>query len=152
MIVCFLRKSLTWKPWKLEQKQTILTCWRYLLAVICTESKNILIRHFYKHADEKVPVRLVLFGWFAHFYMNIIYILKWFLPSFFLMQLRPKRAASENLAPENGAKHPRSSSSATLPPWTIACSSILILLIKFPSPKKKKKLNLVNKVGCCTYF
>ncbi|KNA22598.1 hypothetical protein SOVF_030900 [Spinacia oleracea] len=51
--------------------------------VICTESKNILIRHFYKHADEK---------------------------------LRPKRAASENLAPENGAKHPRSSSSATLPP------------------------------------
>ncbi|CAO2837351.1 DET1- and DDB1-associated protein 1 isoform X2 [Amaranthus tricolor] len=47
--------------------------------VICTESKNILIRHFYKHAEK----------------------------------LRPKRAASEHLAPENGAKHPRASSSGT---------------------------------------
>ncbi|KMT14570.1 hypothetical protein BVRB_4g073400 [Beta vulgaris subsp. vulgaris] len=48
--------------------------------VICTESKNILIRHFYKHAEDK---------------------------------LRPKRAASEHLAPENGVKHPRASSSGT---------------------------------------
>ncbi|GAB4834475.1 hypothetical protein Ancab_032731 [Ancistrocladus abbreviatus] len=45
---------------------------------IFTESKNILIRHFYKHAEEK---------------------------------LRPKRAASELLSPENGSKHPRASTS-----------------------------------------
>ncbi|GMH22682.1 hypothetical protein Nepgr_024525 [Nepenthes gracilis] len=45
---------------------------------ISTESKNILIRHFYKHAEEK---------------------------------LRPKRAASELLAPENGSKQPRASTS-----------------------------------------
>ncbi|KAK9716625.1 hypothetical protein RND81_06G246400 [Saponaria officinalis] len=48
--------------------------------VICTETKNILIRHFYKHAEEK---------------------------------LRPKRAASDHLAPENGSKHMRASMSAT---------------------------------------
>ncbi|XP_031124032.1 DET1- and DDB1-associated protein 1 [Ipomoea triloba] len=46
--------------------------------VICSEAKNILVRHLYQHADEK---------------------------------LRPKRAASENLAPEHGSKLPRSSNS-----------------------------------------
>ncbi|GMH09371.1 hypothetical protein Nepgr_011212 [Nepenthes gracilis] len=46
--------------------------------IISTESKNIMIRHFYNHAEEK---------------------------------LRPKRAASEIPAPENGRKHPRASTS-----------------------------------------
>ncbi|KAL8141614.1 hypothetical protein V2J09_014646 [Rumex salicifolius] len=50
--------------------------------VISTESKNILIRHFYQHAEEK---------------------------------LRPKRAASEFLAPGTGSKHQRPSTSETHP-------------------------------------
>ncbi|KAK3020199.1 hypothetical protein RJ639_046831 [Escallonia herrerae] len=40
------------------------------------EAKNILLRHFYQRAEEK---------------------------------LRPKRAASDNLTPEQGFKHPRAS-------------------------------------------
>ncbi|XP_062216979.1 DET1- and DDB1-associated protein 1-like isoform X4 [Phragmites australis] len=43
-------------------------------AVITTESRNILLRHFYQNSEEK---------------------------------LRPKRAAPDNLAPENNNKQPR---------------------------------------------
>ncbi|KAA8522452.1 hypothetical protein F0562_013187 [Nyssa sinensis] len=50
--------------------------------VISSESKNIILRHLYQHADEK---------------------------------LRPKRAAFENLTPEQGCKHPRASAS-DMPP------------------------------------
>ncbi|VFQ82845.1 unnamed protein product [Cuscuta campestris] len=46
--------------------------------VICSEPKNIFIRHLYQHGAEK---------------------------------MRPKRAASENLAPEHGSKVPKSSHS-----------------------------------------
>ncbi|XP_061357729.1 DET1- and DDB1-associated protein 1 isoform X1 [Gastrolobium bilobum] len=45
--------------------------------VISTEAKNILLRHIYQHAEEKVSL------------------------------LKPKRAASDSLLPEHACKQPR---------------------------------------------
>ncbi|XP_047339366.1 DET1- and DDB1-associated protein 1-like [Impatiens glandulifera] len=50
--------------------------------VITSEARNILLRHFYPRAEDK---------------------------------LRPKRAASQNLIPEHGSKHPKAMGNSDVP-------------------------------------
>lgn len=79
--------------------------WKILLTVINTEAKNILLRHIYQNAREKVS--------FESFFWHMILIHHHMGPNWtaayihFSLQLKPKRAAAGNLLPEHGCKQPR---------------------------------------------
>ena len=84
------------------------------LAVIITEAKNILLRNLYERAEEKVGIELFFFFFFLCLFLVTCPFVCACTSSFsfaiFFLQLRPKRAASENLMPEHGFKQPRASS------------------------------------------
>ncbi|KAL9331563.1 hypothetical protein ACSQ67_001173 [Phaseolus vulgaris] len=75
--------------------------------VISTEAKNILLRHIYQHAEEKLGQHMVVHIPTLHSSAHRDLIDVNDLSSF---QLKPKRAAPDNLLPEHGCKQPRVSS------------------------------------------
>lgn len=79
--------------------------------VITTESKNILLRHIYQRADEKVGDQFfmlhTLTNKHTHPYISTRTLTK--RDHLSHLQLRPKRAASEHLLPEHGCKQLKAS-------------------------------------------
>ena len=87
--------------------------WGTLLAVISSEAKNILLRHFYARSEEKVSLKenldyRCMINKHIFFAQHMLFSLM-----LFYLQLRSKRGASEteSLTPEQVRKHPRSSTS-----------------------------------------
>lgn len=86
---------------------------KLLLTVISSEAKNILLRHIYQRAEEKVRLKtLTYFGAVCTCLCTYLHppittqesnSCNW--P--FSLQLKPKRAASDNLLPEHACKVPR---------------------------------------------
>lgn len=85
-------------------------------SVIAPEAKNILIRHFYQHAEEKVSN---YHNFLVHLLNNCLFkkdtkekknrFLGAFITSF-LLQLRTKRASCDNPTPGRASKIPRAAS------------------------------------------